>query len=111
MELVITILVGATVFSIMLLVKHLTKNRGYLEQQNIPVAKPFGFFGSPPYALHKLLLHEAWADMFKKYGKTFGRYDGICPVIMTIDPEVLKNVLVKNFDSFTDIFDVQVRLI
>ena len=105
----ITILVGAVVFLIVLLVRHMTQHHGHLEQQNIPIAKPFGIFGSPPYALHKLLMHEEIANMFKKYGKTFGRYDGICPVVMTIDPEIIKNVLVKNFDSFHDTIPYEVR--
>lgn len=41
---------------------------------------------------------------FKKYGKTYGRYDGVKPVIVTKDLEIMKSVLVKNFDSFHEIF-------
>lgn len=46
---------------------------------------------------------------FKELGtKTYGRYDGVTPVIVTKDPELIKSVLVKNFDSFTSAFDAQV---
>ncbi len=39
--------------------------------------------------------------MFAKMkSKTYGRYDGPQPVIVTKDPEIVKSVLVKNFDSF-----------
>jgi hypothetical protein len=47
---------------------------------------------------------------FNKFGtKTFARYDGVTPVIVTKDPEVIKSVLVKNFDSFSTSFEMTVR--
>jgi hypothetical protein len=45
---------------------------------------------------------------FNKYGKTFGKYDGPQASIATIDPELVKSVLVKNFDSFPDATDFPV---
>jgi hypothetical protein len=47
---------------------------------------------------------------FNAFGtKTFARYDGVTPVIVTKDPEVIKSVLVKNFDSFSTAFEMPVR--
>ena len=44
-------------------------------------------------------------DKFRQFGtKTFGRYDGIVPCLVTIDPDLVKSVLVKNFDNFSDVF-------
>ena len=36
-----------------------------------------------------------FAQMFQQLGKTWGRYSGITPVIVTIDPEIIKEVMVK----------------
>jgi hypothetical protein len=33
--------------------------------------------------------------MHQKLGKTWGRYNGISPTIVTIDPEIIKEVMVK----------------
>ena len=104
----LTIIIGAVVFLTTLLVRHLWRNRGRLEALNIPVLKPGFLLGSPPHLQHKVLVHEEIANMHKKLGKTFGRYEGIMPVISTIDPEIIKSVMVKNFDSFTDIFEMDV---
>ncbi len=47
-------------------------------------------------------------DKFNKYGKTYGRYDGRVPTIVTKDPELIKSVMVKNFDSFHATIDARV---
>ena len=103
-----TILFGGLVFLVVLLYKYLTKNRGRLETLGIPVDPPFLCFGSPPFALHKNYVNKTIENNIWKYGKTYGRYDGVTPVVVTIDPEIIKSVLVKNFDSFTDPFNIEV---
>ena len=35
-------------------------------------------------------------------GNTFARYNGVTPTICTIDPELIKEITVKQFDNFTD---------
>ena len=49
-----------------------------------------------------------YTEKHKKFGKTYGRYDGVKPALVTIDPELVKNILVKNFDSFHGIIDIKV---
>lgn len=49
-----------------------------------------------------ILIHEQTNDTFKKLGKTWGRYEGREPCISTIDPELVKCIMIKNFDCFTD---------
>ena len=99
-----TIVLGGIVALLLLLTWHLTKNRGQLDGLGIPIDKQVGLLGSGPIDLHNHVLHKVQLDKFRELGtKTYGRYDGIVPTIVTMDPEVLKSVLVKNFESFTDI--------
>jgi hypothetical protein len=39
-------------------------------------------------------------NLFKKYGKIVGYYEGSVPCIMTSDVKFLKNALIKDVDSF-----------
>ena len=51
---------------------------------------------------------DMYTEKHKKFGKTYGRYNGVQPAIVTIDPELVKSIIVKNFDSFHAVFDVPV---
>ncbi len=53
-------------------------------------------------------MYEWLNEQFKKMGKTWAKYDGIHPAIFTIDPDFIKEVLIKQFDNFTDAFDFNV---
>ena len=49
-----------------------------------------------------------YEEKVKKFGKTYGRYNGVQPALVTIDPDLVKSILVKNFDSFHGIVDIPV---
>ena len=83
---------------------HLTKRRGYLESIGIPYIKPFLCFGSPPYSISQSYYHEDYIENFKKLGKTWGKYEGVQPLILTADLDIVKEISVKQFDCFTDTF-------
>ena len=86
---------------LLLLYKRATRNYGYLESLGIPVVAPTLCFGSGPFAYHKVLWHENPASSILKGGvMTAGKYAGSTPAIYTVDPEVLKEVLVTQFNSF-----------
>lgn len=105
-----TCVFGGVVLLVVFAYVHLTRRRGHLETLGIPVDKPFLFLGTPPFDTHKVLFHELYEEKFRHFGtKTYGRYEGITPVLVTIDTDIIKAVLVKNFDSFTDVLDVKVR--
>ena len=70
--------------------------------------KPVLVFGSPPFALHKMRMHEWFQEKYRQLGKTFARYNGAAPCICTIDPEIIKEITVKQFDNFTDTIPAQV---
>ncbi len=100
-----TIVLGGIFTLLLLLIWHLTKNRGELDGLGIPIDKPVGLLGSGPIDLHNHVLHKVDQGKFRKFGtKTFGKYDGVVPVVVTMDPEIMKSVLVKNFENFSDIF-------
>lgn len=41
-------------------------------------------------------------EIFKKYGKTVGYFEGTRPVIVTKDVNFLKSVMVKDFSHFVN---------
>ena len=63
---------------------------------------------SEPRALHKYDGEEFYINKVKKYGRSYFRYDGIFPTLVTSDPEMLKSIFIKNFDRFSDVFDFDV---
>ena len=84
--------------------------RGYIETLGIPIDPPFLIFGSEPHALHKQDT-LFYLRKFKEFGsKTYGCYTGPTPTIVTIDPELVKSVMIKNFDSFPAAMDVPVSI-
>ena len=40
--------------------------------------------------------------LVKKYGKTFGYFDGTVPNLWTTDADLIKSVFVKDFDHFVN---------
>ena len=107
---IFTVLLVTFVTLFLVVYRHLTKQRGIIEELNFPVVKPSALFGSPPYDWHNYWKHLEYQERFQKYGKTYAYYEGTTPVLATIDPEIIKSVLVKNFDSFTDIIQLHVSI-
>jgi cytochrome P450 len=77
--------------------------------------KPYSFFkdrgidGPPPKAfvgsLGDLAKYQdrpldSYADFLKKYGQTYGIFMGWTPFLVTVDPEMIKQIFVRNFDKF-----------
>ena len=63
---------------------------------------------SEPRAVHKCNGEEFYLKKVKKYGKSYFRYNGIHPTLVTSDPEMIKSILIKNFDSFSEIIELDV---
>lgn len=45
---------------------------------------------------------ELQLERTRKYGPIYGVYTGGSPSIMVTDPEIIRQILIKDFDSFTD---------
>ena len=102
-----TILTGASIMAVFLLIKHIRRHRGHIETLNIPMDPPGFVFGSPPHAFHRVHRHVYELERHEKLGKTFGSYAGSVPVINTIDPEIVKSVCVKHADNFPKLFNLE----
>ena len=110
MDFLLTIILGVILYLLVFLHRHFTKRRGYLETLGIPIDTPGFWLGSEPYAWHKYRFDQVQVQKLKKFGLTYGHYDGVVPTISTNDPELLKSILVKNFDSFTDTVTMEVNI-
>ena len=107
---IFTILLGFCLSLILVIGLYVSKYRGVVESFGVPYIKPFLIFGSPPFLYHKFVYSDWMINQFKKFGKTWARYEGVTPVIVTIDPEFIKQVTVKQFDHFTDSVDLNLKV-
>lgn len=83
---------------------YFTRNFNYWEKLGISHEKPVPFFGSfKEVALFRTSIGEYMRDV---YNKTTGPYLGIFafdqPYLVLKDPDVIKAILVKDFNSFSD---------
>ena len=69
---------------------------------HIPGPKPWPFINNLPDSIKsKGQVHELFDQYYKKYGKLFVT-SGVTVFFGVADPEMIKQILVKDFDSFTD---------
>ncbi|XP_019368524.1 PREDICTED: cytochrome P450 3A21-like [Gavialis gangeticus] len=74
---------------------------GTFKKLGIPGPKPMPFFGTAMNYRNGFIDFDN--ECFQKYGKMWGIYDGRQPVLSTVDPTVIKSVLVKEcYTVFTN---------
>ncbi len=55
--------------------------------------------------------HTEHMDKFKKFNSlTYCKYEGRTPILVSMDPEIVKSVLIKNFDSFGMIMGPDIKV-
>uniref|UniRef100_A0A8C6IB06 unspecific monooxygenase n=1 Tax=Mus spicilegus TaxID=10103 RepID=A0A8C6IB06_MUSSI len=87
--------------SLVLLYRYGTRKHGLFKKQGIPGPKPLPFLGTVLNYYKGLWKFDM--ECYKKYGKTWGLFDGQTPLLAITDPETIKNVLVKEcFSVFTN---------
>ncbi|XP_077296726.1 cytochrome P450 9e2-like [Arctopsyche grandis] len=83
----------------------ITRNNNYWKQKKVPFEKPTFFFGNykPVFSgsKHFGLLYSHFYDKFKNAAYV-GLYRLWTPDILIRDPELIRNVLVKDFQSFAN---------
>ncbi|KAJ8303849.1 hypothetical protein KUTeg_017432 [Tegillarca granosa] len=71
----------------------------------VPGPEPVPFLGIMN-RLFKQNLNEVDMDLHKQYGRVVGVYQGNIPVLLVADPELIKQITVKEFSNFTNRFDL-----
>ena len=111
-----TVLIASFVLSLAALYRYLTKNRGTLEALGVPIDDTSNLsthkidFKVRKYEANfrenKLQyispFQEHDVNCLKKYGRLWGQYSGTRPELFVAEPELLKELMVKRFDDFTD---------
>ncbi|XP_048587486.1 thromboxane-A synthase [Nematostella vectensis] len=74
----------------------------FLRNLGIPGPKPWPFIGNLPILYEKK--HDTYAQEYlvKTYGRLCGYYMGTRAAILVADPEMAKQILVKEFDKFVN---------
>nr|AIL94156.1 cytochrome P450 CYP3027C2 [Tigriopus japonicus] len=54
-------------------------------------------------------MHEVQMDKMKKFGKTYVGYEYVQPILITIDPDLIKSVTITHFENFTDILNFKIE--
>ncbi|CAO2630638.1 Cytochrome P450 3A11 [Lemmus lemmus] len=91
--------------SLMLLYVLGTQNHDIFKKQGIPGPKPLPFFGTMLHYYKGIWKFDA--ECYEKYGKIWGLLDGPTPVFTIADPDMIKNILVKDtYSVFTNRRDI-----
>ncbi|KAK9501328.1 hypothetical protein O3M35_012064 [Rhynocoris fuscipes] len=100
-----TVIILSLILIISLLYWYLIRNFNYWESRGVHCQKPGFLFGNlkDRVFLNKSF-HEFVRDFYQEMKEKpyAGMYEGTLPVLCIIDPEIIKLVLVKNFDHFMD---------
>ncbi|KAJ6647417.1 Cytochrome P450 3A14 [Pseudolycoriella hygida] len=78
---------------------YLTRNFNYWKKRGINGPKPLPIFGN----LLDILLTprtDLELNLYKKFGSIYGYYLGNAPVLVVGEPDLIKNILVKDFNVF-----------
>lgn len=90
------------VLLVLLFVLYVKHKWQVLQKYGIPGPEPkFYRFGHVPDAFDKKFFISD-VKRIKKYGPIIGRYFGLAPHIMISDPDILKQVMIKDFKTFPD---------
>ncbi|GAB6022643.1 hypothetical protein CHUAL_006737 [Chamberlinius hualienensis] len=76
-------------------------NFGLWESQNISTIKPYPFLGSKALSFFETVFKKDLENR-KKYGKIYGYYEARRPYLMIHDLEMVKAILIKDFNHFVD---------
>ncbi|CAF4005974.1 unnamed protein product [Rotaria magnacalcarata] len=80
---------------------YLTRNHRYWEKRGVPGPRPWPFFGTYLQQFFKPF-PETEMEWYNDYGKIYGIYDGSKPGIIVGDPDLIKQIMVKDFHVFTN---------
>ncbi len=89
-----TLLIGVIGLLLLLVFLKFAKLNAYLQSLGVPVDR-----GTPLLKQNFLFLdHDV--KCLQKFGHVWARCDGVTPVLMVAEPELVKEITVKKFDKF-----------
>ena len=75
----------------------------HFKKDGLKGPKPSLFIGNTPeLARNNWQLHLMLENLCRKYGRVFGMYLGSAPAVIVTDPDMVKQILVKDFHKFHD---------
>ena len=84
-----------------------TRRFANLRKFNVPYPKPIPFLGNFLEARKYGGVHLMYLDYAQKYGKVFAVSLGGRPSLVVADPELLKQIMIKDFTNFRNRFVVR----
>lgn len=91
----------AVILVVFLLYLYTTHKQSYFRKLGIPGPKPVPFLGVLPELMKKGSF-QMDVDLVKQHGKCFGVFIGNAPSLMVADPEMIRQILIKEFSNFTN---------
>lgn len=88
-----------------LLYRYLTRNFNYWKKKNVVGPEPVALFGNlKDSTLRKKTIGEVFKQIYEQYPdqKVVGVYRMTTPCLLIRDLEIIKHVMIKDFDMFTD---------
>lgn len=94
----VTFFIGIS--TILLFSWYATRNHDYWKKRKVPYVKPTPLFGSLLDNMKKPL-YEILTERYQKLGPVHGFFESNKPILSIGDPTLLKDIMVKDFPSFT----------
>ena len=91
-----TVLIAITLFLLTALWFHLNRFKSYVHSLGIPIDRRIW------WRADKVSFKNLSEEQLRNYGKLFVEYDSTVPFIVIAEPEMIKEVMVKHFDSFVN---------
>ncbi|KAG8176932.1 hypothetical protein JTE90_018715 [Oedothorax gibbosus] len=88
------------IITVLLLYWYITKDNGHWKNQGVPYVKPLPLIGSIADVFKKPI-HEIDLERRFKYGLVYGHFEGLKPFLSVGDPELLRDIFVKDFAVFS----------
>ncbi|XP_073817821.1 probable cytochrome P450 9f2 [Musca autumnalis] len=81
-----------------------TKNNDYFKKRNMEYEKPIFLFGNGlDIILRRKTTFEVLCEMHKRHkGRVYGAFDNRQPLLMIRDSELIKQIMIKDFDHFVN---------
>ena len=98
---------SVVLLTVMFLYWYGTRGFADLKKLNVPGPKPVPYFGNFLETRKYGVLHLMCLDYAKKYGKVFAVCLGGKPTLVVADPEMLKQIMIKDFPIFRNRFELQ----